>query len=303
MKAARIHSFGSSEKIEIEDTSQPKAKNGEVLVKIHDAGVNPVDWKIREGYRRSNAQFPLTLGQDFSGEIVEVGTDVSDFKKGDRVFGFTSGSYSEFSCTSPAKIAHMPKSMDFETAASLPTPGLTAKQMIIDKAHVSSGQKVLVHGAAGGVGSLIVQLALWKKARVFATASSDDISYLKKLNVETVVDYKKDRFEELLKDMDIVIDLVGGDTLSRSYQIMKKGGFALSSVGSFKEEEAKSHGILGDNFMMSQNSTDLQELARLFEQGVLKVRVGEVLPLKDARKAQDLNKNGHTHGKVVLRMQ
>lgn len=303
MKAAVIHSFGDSSHIKIEESPRPRVKDKGVLVKIHDAGINPIDWKIREGYRKSaNSKFPLILGQDFAGEIVELGSEVTGFKKGDRVFGFAQGAYAEFASVSEDKMALMPNSLDFETAAAIPTAGLTAWQLIVDHANIQEGQKILVHGAAGGVGSIIVQLALWKKANVVATASASDEAYLKDLGVQKVIDYKSMRFEEFVRDVDVVADLVGGDTLSRSYQIMKKGGIALSTVGSVKEEDARTHGVHGINVMMNPNSKDLKELAKLFEAKILKMRKGEVLPLAEAQRAQDLNQKGHTHGRIILKM-
>ncbi|MGZ3775276.1 MAG: NADP-dependent oxidoreductase [Pseudobdellovibrionaceae bacterium] len=303
MKAARIHSYGDSAQVKIEDSPQPEVKNNEVLVKIHDASVNPVDWKIREGYMKSSSsKFPLTLGQDFSGEIVEVGPGVTSFKKGDDVFGFASGSYAEFTCASVDRIALIPASLNYEVAASIPTAGLTAYQLLVEQAKIKENQTILIHGAAGGVGSLAVQIAHWKKARVFATASSDDKTYLEKIGAERVIDYKTNRFEELLTDLDVVIDLVGGDTIARSYQIMKRNGIALSVVGGCKESEASAHGIRCVNFVMHPNAKDLSDVGKLFAQGILNLRIGAVLPLAEAKRAQDLNKKGHTHGKIVLKM-
>jgi NADPH:quinone reductase-like Zn-dependent oxidoreductase len=303
MKAAHIYKFGGSEQIKIEDSEKPSIQDHEVLVKVYDAGVNPVDWKIREGFMVSKGKhFPLTLGQDFSGEIEKVGTSVTDFNEGDKVFGFATGAYAEFAVASTDKIALMPESADFVTAASLPTPGLTAWQLVMEKANIQNGQKILIHGAAGGVGSIAVQLAVMRNAQVFATASGDDQRYLKGLGVQTVIDYKTQRFEELAKDIDVVIDLVGGDTLFRSYQIMKSGGLALSTVGSYKESEAGNNRIRGENFFMTPKSEDLVKLAQLINEGLLKVRVGEVLPLSEAKRAQDLSQKGHVQGKVILQI-
>lgn len=303
MKVARIYSYGNSDQIKIEESPQPQIRDKGVLVKIHDAGVNPVDWKIREGFmKQASPHFPLTLGQDFAGEIVAVGKGVTGFKPGDNVFGFAPGSYAEYASVSTEKMALMPRSLNYETAASIPTPGLTAWQLMIDKAQIKAKQTVLIHGAAGGVGSIACQIALWKKADVVATAAADDIPYLQSLGVKKVIDYKKNRFEEFSKDIDVVLDLVGGDTLSRSYQVMKKGGLALSTVGAFRESEAAKFGVAGANFVMSPNAEDLKEIAQLVDQKMIQVRVGEVLPLKDAKRAQDMNQKGHTHGKVVLKV-
>lgn len=303
MKAAHIYSFGDSNQIKIEDSPRPQVKNNQVLVKVHDAGVNPIDWKIREGFMATKSpHFPLTLGQDFSGEIVELGPNVKNVHKGDKVFGFATGSYAEFAVADADKIAAMPKAIDFVTAASIPTAGLTAWQLVIDQGKIKEGQTILIHGAAGGVGSVACQIALWKKANVIAVAAAEDKAYLQGLGVQKFIDYKTQRFEEFAKNVDLVIDLVGGETLSRSYQVLKKGGVALSTVGSFKEADARNHGVRGVNFIMTPEAKGLAELARLINQGTLKVRVGEVLPLTEAKKAQDLNQNGKTHGKVVIKV-
>lgn len=300
MKVAQIYVYGGSEQIKIEDSPRPEPRSNQVLVKVYDAGVNPVDWKIREGsFVSDHPHFPMTLGLDFAGQIVELGGNVIDFNEGDRVFGFATGTYAEYAAAARDKIALMPESLDFVTAASLPTPGLTAWQLI-EKAKIQEGQKILIHGAAGSVGSIAAQLALWKKAFVIGTASADDKEYLEKLGLQKVIDYKAQRFEDQVKDVDVVLDLVGGRTLSRSYQVMKKGGLAFSTVGAFKEEEAHKRRISGENFSMVQNAKDLAALVQLIDDGVVKVRISEIFPLFQARQAQDLTQKGHAHGKVII---
>lgn len=302
MKAVRIHSYGDTDQLKTEDIPKPEPKKNEVLVKIHDAGVNPIDWKIRSGYMKNwmPVTFPLTLGQDFAGEILEVGPEVTVFKKGDRVFGFAGGSYAELAAIPADKLAPIPEPLSYQTAASLPTAGLTAYQIILDKADVSAGKLFLIHGAAGGVGSFAVQLACWKKARVIATAAKSDEPYLRELGVERVIDYKTQRFEEFVKDVDAVVDLVGGNTLDRSYQIAKPGGLVITTVGDLDKKQIEKFSLKGIQFMMKQNPSELAALARLVAQGIVKPRMSRVLPLKDARKAQELNEKGQSHGKVVL---
>ncbi len=308
MKAIRIHSYGHSDQLKIEEIPNPKIKDdNEVVVKIHAVGVNPVDWKIREGNFKDfmPASFPLTIGQDFSGEIAEVGNNVHDFPAGDQVFGFVpSGAYAEYADVSVKELARKPESIDFVTAASVPTAGLTAWQMIIDEAKVSEGQVVLIHGAAGGVGSFATQLAKWKKARVIATASQGDTDYLKSIGVDQVIDYKSERFEEKVKDVDAVIDLIGGETQAHSYRVLKKGGggVIISTVGLMDEAEAKKWGARGISFRMTYDGSGLTQIAKLVDQGILKPRVDKVLPLTDAKKAQDLNQTGQSHGKMVLQV-
>jgi NADPH:quinone reductase-like Zn-dependent oxidoreductase len=304
MKVIRIHSYGNSDQIKIEDVPRPSVQDDEVLVKIRDAGVNPVDWKIREGYLKEYipAKFPLTLGQDFSGEVVETGKNVREFKKGDEVFGFARGAYAEYALTKPGKIARKPKSIDFVAAASIPTAGLTAWQIIEDVAQVMKDQRALVHGGAGGVGSFAVQLARLKTAHVIATASSKDKEYLKSLGVERTIDYKTENFEKLLKDVDVVVDLVGGETLERSYDVLTPGGILITTIGSIDEDLAKRKGIRSVEFFMKQEATGLAQLAALIEHGSVKPRISEVLPLDSAKQAQDLNQSGKSHGKLVLKV-
>jgi NADPH:quinone reductase-like Zn-dependent oxidoreductase len=316
MKAIRIHGYGNSSQLKVEDIPRPKPKSGYVLVKIHDAGINPFDWKVREGYMKDllPLSFPLTMGRDFSGEIEEVGADVTRFKVGDLVFGFASGSYAEYAIAAVDNIAKIPESLGFAVAAALPTAGLTAWQIIQDVVHPSKDQLILIHGAAGGVGSFASQLACAAGASVFATASSADRDYLSALGVKRVIDYKSEKFDVVIGDMlsqirgrsakeiklDAVIDLVGGDTLARSYALVKKGGVIVTTVGTMDQKRCQESGINGVQFLMKPNAGELDELARQVDRRRLNPRVSEVLPLNEARKAQDLSQTGKSHGKVVL---
>ena len=304
MKAVRIHGYGGSEQLHLEEAEKPGIGETQVLVRIHDAGVNPIDWKIREGFLKGarHAPFPLTLGQDFSGEVVAVGERATEFRPGDRVFGFAPGSYAEYAAIDARKLAKIPEGVDDIVAASAPTPGVTAWQMLFEKADVKAGHRVLVHGAAGGVGSFAVQLAKWKGARVIGTASADDIEYLQDLGAEEVIDYRARRFENEVRDIDVVIDLVGGETLKHSYQVMKKGGVLVSSVGPVDSAQAKKHEIRAEAFLMRPDAKELADLAALMARGVIRVRVADVLLLEEAARAQELNRQGHAHGKIVLQV-
>ncbi len=303
MKAIRIHSFGKSSELKIEETAIPKVKAHDVLVKIHDAGINPIDWKIRAGQMKDfrPTAFPLIMGQDFAGEVVEVGHKVKEFGVGHRVFGFAEGSYAEYAAVPEDRIALMPKSLDFDIAASLPTPGLSAYQ-IIKKINLTAGQKILVHGAAGAVGSLVVQLARYVGAEVIATALASDENYLKEIGVSKVIDFNNQKFEEFAENLDAVIDLVGGDTLSRSYECVHKGGTVITSVGPVKDSQAHRFHVKALQFMMSPNAIDLREIARLADEGKIKPRVSSFMPFEKAREAQELNESGQSHGKVILQV-
>ena len=233
MKAIQIHSYGNSSELKLEEVPSPSIRSNEALVRVHAAGVNPFDWKVREGWFKDwiPATFPLTLGVDYAGDIVQVGKDIRDFKVGDRVFGFASGTYSEFAAVPEKDLVRIPKSVDYETAVSLPTPGVTAYQLVLNAVHATKGTRILIHGAAGSVGSLAVQLARMQGAQVFATASGRDAEYLKGLGVEQVIDYRTERFDQKLKDLDAVIDLIGGETLARSYAVVKPGGIVVTTTG------------------------------------------------------------------------
>jgi NADPH:quinone reductase-like Zn-dependent oxidoreductase len=305
MKAIRIHHFGGSKELKVEDVPEPKIKPGHAIVKIHDAGVNPVDWKIREGYLKDRARqsMPITMGLDFSGEIIrlsEVDTADGRFKVGDLVFGFAPGSYAELACVNLSNIAPMPESLDFATAASLPTAGLTAWQIINDVIHPSKGQTLLIHGAAGGVGSFAVQLARSQGAHVIATAAAEDQNYLEDLGVDKVIDYQAQRFEEHVNGVNAVIDLVGGETLRRSYDLVKNDGILVTTVGPLDQAECEKRNLRGIHFIMKPNPSELEELAQLVERKIITPRVSQILPLTEAQRAHEINQQGHSRGKIIL---
>jgi|HubBroStandDraft_6_1064221.scaffolds.fasta_scaffold64185_3 NADPH:quinone reductase-like Zn-dependent oxidoreductase len=302
MKAARIHAYGHSDRVEIEDIAQPTQSSDDVLVRIRAAGINPVDWKIREGYLAKGAprSFPFTLGQDFCGEVLAIGADVTDVECGDEVYGFANGAYAENAVVAPTMIASKPRTVDDATAAGLPTPGLTALQIVANHVDPRQGQTILIHGAAGGVGAIATQLCIAKGARVVATASSRDSSYLTSLGVARVIDYATERFEDEVSNVDAVIDLVGGETLARSLPVIRDGGVLVTSVGAIDDAETARRKIRGTRLVMQKKRLDLVELARLVDLGVIKPRRGRVLSLADAARAQDMIQAGQTTEKLVL---
>lgn len=304
MHAIRIHRYGNADQMALETVTRPKPGKGQVLVRVHDAGVNPVDWKVREGHMQTARpiSFPFTMGQDFSGEVVEADAEATGFAPGDSVLGFARGSYAEYALASAEGIAHKPHSVDFVAAASIPTAGLTAWQIVMDVASVGHGQTVLIHGAGGGVGSFAAQFAHMKQAHVIATASPEDFSYLRKLGVETLIDYKAERFEDKVKNVDVVIDLIGGETLARSYNVVKKGGLVVTTVGPVDEAEGRRRGIRVVQFVMKPDASELQQISQLVSRGSVKPRVSRVLSLDRAREAAELSEHGHPHGKVVLQI-
>ena len=303
IKAVRIAQYGGSDQLRYEEVPQPEIGPGYVLAKVRYAGVNPIDWKIREGYMKQarQARFPLTLGQDFAGEIVAGGGDSSRFKAGDRVFGFGEGTYAEFTAAPVTLIAAIPEKVDFAVAAALPTPGVTALQAIRDCVQPKPGSRILIQGAAGSVGSLATQIAKRWGAQVIGTASGEDIVYLRSLGHVQVVDYKHDRFEAV-GQVDAVLDLIGGETAARSFALVKKGGVIVSTVGGANPERAAQAGIRGVNLVSKGNAADLSELAGLVERGDVKPRMGEEFRLEQAREAQDASQQGRAKGKVLLKV-
>jgi len=304
MKAIRIYEYGNADTLKLDDAPQLSIGDDQILVRVRDAGVNPIDWKIRQGYMKQvmPANFPLTLGQDFAGEVVERGKAVDQFAIGNRVFGFAQGTYAEYAAAPISTVAAMPQSMDFATAAALPTAGSTALQIIRDVVKAAAGITVLIHGAAGGVGSFASQIARNMGARVIGTATGPDLDYLKSLHVDEVIDFKRERFEEKASGVDAAVDLVGGETLARSYAVVKKGGVLVTTVQPVDESAAKQAGIRAVQMFMKRNAADLAELARLVEKGAVKPRLSQTMELKHAREAQELSETGRAQGKVVLKV-
>jgi NADPH:quinone reductase-like Zn-dependent oxidoreductase len=308
MKAVRIHNYGGPEVLKFEDAPRPQPGPGELLVRIHAAAVNPVDWKVRAGYLKERIQYPLPLipGWDFSGVIEATGPGVTRLKKGDEVYArpdiARNGAYAEYIVAKESEVALKPKSVDHVQAAAIPLAALTAWQALFDTSDLSTGQKVLIHGAAGGVGSFAVQLAKWKGAHVIGTASGRNQSFLRDLGVDEPIDYEKTRFEDVVHDVDVVLDTIGGDTQKRSWKVLKKGGILVSIVSPPSAEEAAKHGVRSGYVFVQPNASQLAEIAKLVDSGKLKPVVEAVLPLAEARRAQEMNETGHTRGKIVLKV-
>jgi len=306
MKAIRIHEFGGPEVLKYEDAPQPMPAADEVLIKVHASGVNPIDWKIRAGHAKGKfpVEFPLIPGWDVSGEIEEVGSNVKNFRKGDEVYArpdpTRDGSYAEYVAVKANEVALKPKSIDHNKAAAVPLAGLTAWQALFDHGELQEGQKVLIHGATGGVGSYAVQMAKWKGAYVIGTTSSKNIDFLEDLGADETIDYKKEKFEDKVKDVDVVIDLIGGDTQKRSLQVLKNGGRLITTVAPEFRNLAKEKNIHLENFMAQSDPEDLEQIAALIDEGKIKPFVEKIMPLKDAAKAHELLENGSVQGKIVL---
>jgi NADPH:quinone reductase-like Zn-dependent oxidoreductase len=307
MTAVRIHEFGGRDVLKVEQAPRPSPGTGEMLVRVHVAGVNPVDWKVRQsGGRMLNVKLPFTLGYDVSGVVEEMGEGVSQFKAGDEVFAYLSlsrgGGYAEYAIVKFDEAAKKPKNVSHVEAAGVPLAALTAWQALFDTADLKEGQTALVHAGAGGVGVFAVQLAKWKGARVIATASKENHDFLKQLGVDEVIDYKSQKFADVVKDVDVVLDSVGGQTTTDSFKVLKKGGILVSIVGPPSRKAADEAGVRAAAILVKPSGEQLAQIAELIGEGKVKPVVGHVFPLAEVAKAHEQSETGHTRGKIVLRV-
>lgn len=308
MQAIRIHAYGDADKLVLEDVARPEPADGEVLVRIKAAGVNPVDWKTRKGSGVAGLlgdAFPLILGWDISGEVAALGPGARNFRVGDEVYGMIrfpkpGGAYAQYASAPEAHLVHKPGSVGHIEAAALPVAALTAWQALFDTAGLKAGQRVLIHAAAGGVGHIAVQLAKWKGAYVVGTASKPNHDRVKELGADEVFDYSAGRFEEELRDFDVVLDAVGGDVAARSYPVLRKGGMLVSITRSANAEDAARFFVRQENIMVRPDHGQLKSIAGLVDGGHLRTVIEQVFPLADAGLAHVLGEKGRTRGKIVL---
>jgi NADPH:quinone reductase-like Zn-dependent oxidoreductase len=307
MNAWRVHEFGPPDAMTFESVPVPAPGPGEVLVKVRAAGVGPWDGWIRAGRSVLPQPLPLTLGSDLSGDIEVVGTDVSDLRVGDQVYGVTNprfiGAYAEYALASAAMIARKPASLTHVEAASVPVIAVTAWQGLFDQAQLQAGQTVVIHGAAGNVGAYAVQLAHRAGIRIIATAATDDVAFVRELGADRVVDFRTERFEDAAREVDAVLDLVGGETQTRSFPILRHAGRLISAVSQPDRDLARSHGVYSTFFLVNVTSQYLREIAERIDSGNLRTRVGAAIPLADARKAHLMLEGGIRRppkGKIVL---
>jgi NADPH:quinone reductase-like Zn-dependent oxidoreductase len=305
MQAIRVHHFGGLDSLVAEDVPRPAPGHGEVLLRVKAAGVGPWDALIRSGRSVLPQPLPLTLGSDVAGVVESVGSEVSHFQAGDAVFGATNGrftgGYAEYAVAPATKLARMPKRMGFIEAAAVPVVACTAWQMVFEHGAMDAAKRVLVHGAAGNVGAYAVQFAKRMAREVIATAASDDAEYVRTLGADRVIDFHSTRFEEVLTDVDVVLDTIGGETQERSFTVLKPGGALVSAVSEPDPQKAAQRGVRALFFLVEVSSPRLEQIAALIDAGELHSRVGDVLPLADARIAHEmLAGKPHKRGKIVL---
>jgi NADPH:quinone reductase-like Zn-dependent oxidoreductase len=308
MKAAQIHRFGPPEVITLEDIPRPEPDAGEVLVRVHAAGVGLWDAWIRAGQSAVPQPLPLTLGSDLSGTVEAVGPGIAAFAPGDAVFGVTNphfiGAYAEFAIASAGMVSRKPDNLSDIDAASVPVVAVTAQQALFEEAHLTRGQAVLIHGAAGNVGSYAVQLARRAGLRVIATASAQDKADVLSLGADEVIDYRTERFEDKAGSVDAVLDLVGGEVQARSFRVLKPGGVLVSAVAPPDQDLARRHGVDAHFFLVEVTTQRLDRIASLVAAGELRTAIGVVLPLAAARDAHEMLEGlrPHPKGKIVLRI-
>jgi NADPH:quinone reductase-like Zn-dependent oxidoreductase len=301
MKAVRIHSFGGPRELTLEDVPKPKPDRGEVLIRVEAAGVNPVDCKIRSGvFRDVGSHVPLTLGQDVSGVVEEIGANVSDVKVGDEVFGTARGAYAEYATAKAYEVAAKPANIDHLHAAAVPLAATTAWQGLFDHGNLKAGERVLIHGAAGGVGHFAVQFAKDRGAYVIVTGKPEDRDLLRKWGANEVIDYTHEAFEERVRDIDLVLDLVDGETQQRSWSVLKEGGRIVSTVIPPSEREAAQHHVKGERFSFVPDREELAQIGRMIDEGKVSVFLQQIYPIAEAMRAHEHMEDEHVFGKVVL---
>jgi NADPH:quinone reductase-like Zn-dependent oxidoreductase len=306
MTAARLHDRSGPAGVFFEDAPIPAPRPGDALVRVRATGITPAELTWSETYENADgsSRIPSIPGHEICGVVEAVATDVDSVAIGDEVYGLTSfvrdGGAAQYVATTAAHLARKPASTDFVQSAAAPLSALTAWQAFFDHAKLSAGQCVLIHGGAGGVGTYAIQLARELGARVVTTTSAKNDPFVKSLGADVVIDYATARFEEEIADVDVVVDTIGGETLERSFRVVRPGGLVISLVGPIPEGLLASHDARGLFFIVEPNRGELVEIARRIDSGALKVVVDQVFPLERAREAFELGARGHNRGKIVL---
>lgn len=304
MKAVRINAW--QQPLQVENISQPLPQSDEVLVKVHSASLNPFDTAVAAGYMAFMLTLPLTLGTDFAGEVVAVGDDITHVAPGDAVYGLVpmnSGTFAEFTIAKANEVALKPRTLDYNHAAALPLPSMAAWQSLFDLAQFQPGERVLIHGVAGTVGSLAVQLAKNQGAYVYGTDIPEKAQFMQSLGLDRFINSQTERFEDIVEDVDIVLDFVGGDYLERSYNVLKSGGrYVTALMMETPQDEAQRRGIRSFGLASQPRADYLAQVAELVDTGKLKIFVNQTFPLADVAAAMDFRLVTTVPGKVVLTM-
>jgi NADPH:quinone reductase-like Zn-dependent oxidoreductase len=306
MKAVIIHEYGNEDVLKLEEIPVPEITSDEVLIKIHAAGINPVDWKVREGYMkgRNLHTLPLILGWDLSGTIEKAGIAVTEFHPGDEVYCRPAvernGAYAEYISVRAGEVARKPKSLSHIEASGVPLAGITAWEALVNKAEIKKGQKVLIHAASGGVGTIAVQIAKAKECYVIGTTSGHNVDLVKSLGADEVIDYTKQEFSEVLSEIDVVFDTLGGTVQDNSWKVIKKGGFLVSIARNPEQSVAGKMGVKAGYVFIGPNVPVLNQLTSLIEGGKIKPVIDSVFRLEDIKKAHLLSQSGRARGKIII---
>ncbi len=303
MKAIRIHDYGGLDALVLEDAPRPEAQAGQVLIRMKAAGVNPADSGARAGAFKQwmPLQFPWTPGLEGAGLIEAVGPDVTEFRPGQEVYGFVSGGYAQFAIANTKDIQLKPAGLSMEEAASAPMGTVMAWGAVVEVAKVESGQAVLIHGAAGGIGSYATQLAHWKQAFVIGVTSGANQEFVKSLGAQLVIDYNEAPFETVVQDVDVVIDTVGGNTPDRSWGVMNPGGILVTVAGRLSPEAGKAQGVRAAS-VMRPTFGDKPEITEMLASKTLVPTIRAAFPLADAPKAQEMSETRHGRGRIILQI-
>lgn len=304
MKAAIINNYNAN--VEIAEIEEPALDGDSVVVAVHAASLNPIDNIVRAGHMKDVIPigFPYVMGYDLSGVVKSVGAQVTDFKPGDAVFARPnqqdSGSLAQFARVEQSELALKPENISHEEAASIPLAGLTAWQALYDKANLKTGQKILIHAGSGGVGTLAIQIARHIGAHIATTVSERNAELVRSLGADEVIDYKTQNFEDIVSDYDVVLDMLGGETMNRSFKVLKKGGALVSIKGQDTENLAEKHGVRFEWFFMSPDGAQLAQLGKLIEAGTVKPVLDSTYELGEVSDAYDRLADGHAVGKIVV---
>lgn len=308
MQAYRITAFGGPEVQAFATVPVPHPKQGELLVRVSSASVNPVDYKLRGGHFPPVGQdeLPFTLGRDLCGVVVARGDHpVDGYDEGDTIYaqlGIDRGTLAEYAIVKASEATAKPKTLAADVAGAVPLAGLTAWQGLFDHGGLKAGERVLIHGGSGGVGHLAVQFAKAAGAWVASTASTANVGLLRELGADLAIDHRTQRFEDLVKEVDVVLDLVGGETRDRSFAVLKPGGILVSTVGEPSREAGRAAGVRVCGYMAQPSPPNLRQIAELIDGGKVRLKVSQSLPFKEAAKAIEAVEKGHPVGKVVVSM-
>ncbi|GGD04044.1 oxidoreductase [Thalassobacillus devorans] len=308
MRAVVIDNYGDKEQLKMREIDKPEITDDQVLVELHAASINPIDWKLRQGYLKEKADFdfPIILGWDLAGVVAETGKNVTKFKKGDNVFARPDltrlGTYAEYAAVDERLLAHMPENITYEEAASVPLAGLTAWQCLIDFSEIKDGDKVLIHAGSGGVGSYAIQLAKHFGAYVATTASGKNQDWVTELGVDRFINYQEEDFSEVLEGFDIVVDTIGGEVQEKSYEVLKDGGKLVSIVQPPEEEKAKELGIKAGFHWLEPEGEQLAKIADLIKKGKVRAVVGHQFDFSEEglKQAHELSETHHAQGKIAI---